>query len=201
MRKLSALLLFAFLASLMLAIPAPAANLEAGWYARIQGIMLYTYDYLGNPTLADDGYFHQTPPGQYGPFLVTGGPDNVEYTRYISVPTGASAGPEATLDMPISFGIMPGTKIAFLSTTIGTNYSSSQMYLDLWRTQYDGTHELIWEQRLGGQQSFSGHIANDIYFEGPFHFTLNVVPEPCGVALFLGGTSLLARMWWRRKRQ
>lgn len=113
MKRLSAFLLFAFLAVLVLAIPAPAADLQAGWYAKVPTVSIWQYDDQGRLFLRADGYFYDTPPGQYGPFLVTDGPYHASYWREAHVPTNAyGVGPTASLIMPLSFGMTIGEPIA-----------------------------------------------------------------------------------------
>ena len=44
MKRLSAFLLFAFLATLVVAIPAHAVQLQAGWYAMFGGVSMEGFD-------------------------------------------------------------------------------------------------------------------------------------------------------------
>jgi len=180
-----------------------AADLQAGWYVKIQGIDLYTYDPNWQyPNLQTGGYFYDTPSGQYGPFDVNGGTPSRDYRRYIFVLADAyGASSSDSLMLPVSFGTTSGELIAYFSMGVETNYDSACMYLDLWRTRTDGTQELLWTQQSSGSSLWSGHLANDIVAEGPFFFKLNVVPEPSSLIAVVLGFGIVCGRFSRRKRR
>lgn len=185
MRKLSALLLFAFLATLVLAIPAPAATLQEGWYANVAGLWVYQYDQWGYPFIRSAGSFYNTPPGQYGPFQVTDGTYHSSGERYVSVPAQVSAGPSDTLAIPVSFGMTLGEQIAYMQISWGTNYDPSQMRLQLWRQRYDGSDQLVWSELGSGVQGGAEYIHYGNIFEGDYYFEVEVVPEPQAIGYML----------------
>ena len=174
-----------------------AADLQAGWYVKIQGVNVYTYDYQGRPQLTAGGYFYSTPTGTSGPFLVTD-PSHFNDARWVSVPTAAyGVGTAASLTMPLSIALGQGTGIAYLSISCVTNCDPTQIYLGLYRTRYDGTTETLWSQ-LDDPHGFSGDVAHDTVVEGPFYFKLNAVPEPSSLVSLILGCGCLTRLLRRR---
>ena len=176
-RLLLYLICAAVLLQLIPAIPASAATLQAGWYANTWGVHVYEYDDQGRSFLRALGYFYSTPPGQYGPFLVTGGPDDRQYERFVSVPAQAIADPSDTLAMRIDFGMTIGESVAWIELPWATKYDSTQMQYSLWRDRYGGTQELVWSQPLGGTQNGYAYVSYDTVYEGAYYLKVEVVPE------------------------
>ena len=186
---------------LLLIVPVigQAADLQAGWYANIYTVDVYTYNYQGMPQLTTGGYFYSTPPGQYGPYNVWGGNPQVDFERDVSVPSNAlNVGGDQSLVLPLTIPLSNGTRIAYLSFAWQTDYDGSQMYLDLWRTRANGSAEQIWTQRQSGLQFNTTHVAFDATLDGPYYFKVNVVPEPPTVMPILLGIVGLALA--RRRR-
>lgn len=187
MRRLA--VVFGIVLLLALCQAGQTADLQAGWYANIVGVHIYVYDLQGSPILLGDACFHSTPPGQYGPFEVTDGPYHADWERDISVPTDAhGVGPEESLIIPAWFGMSIGDRIAYLQMLVNTNYDASQMYLQMWRTHYEGgPDELIWEYKQSGPGGFNGQLQYNTTVTGDYYFQLNVVPEPDGMSCLLLG--------------
>lgn len=182
-RAVKAVCVFLILLSIGILLPvgsAQAADLQAGWYAYIDAVHVYSYDDLGQLLLVGGAQFYDTPPGQYGPFTVTDGQYHSWYQRSISVPSSVyGVGSDQSLILPMLLPLSVGQEIAFLEIGIGTNYDSSQMYLQMWRQHLEGgPDELIWERKQSGIGGFSGNIAYDTVYTGPYYFKVNVVPEP-----------------------
>jgi len=178
----------AVLLLLTLAQVGQAADLQAGWYAKISGVQVYVpgtsgFPDYGNPQLLTDGYFYSTPPGQYGPFQVDGGTPQRDYRRNVSVLANAyGVGSVESLVIPLWTGLAIGDRIAFLEVAWATNYDSSQMRLQLWRTAFGGADELVWAQSLSGQRGGSDGVAYDTVVGGAYYFKVDVVPEPSSIA-------------------
>lgn len=196
MKRLSAFLLFAFLATLVVAIPAHAADLQAGWYAKAWSPYLWQYDQQGNLFIRAEGYFYDTPVGQYGPFSITGS----DIWRNASVLTTAyGVGPDASLIMPLTFGVTLGEPIAYLSLPWETDYDSSQIRLEFWRTRYSGAQELLWAQTQSGSTSGGATVLANAEYEGQFFVKLTVIPEPTSVTIFTAGLAALSAVKRRRR--
>jgi len=197
MKKLS--VISAVLLLLILAQVGQAADLQAGWYANVYAVEVYTYGYQGMPQLTTGAYFYSTPPGQYGPFKVWGGNPQVDFERDVSVPSSAlNLGADQSLVLPLTIPLSNGTRIAYLSFAWQTDYDGSQMYIDLWRTRASGATEQVWAQRQSGLQFNTTHVAFDATLDGPYYFKVNVVPEPPTVMPILLGIAGLALA--RRRR-
>jgi hypothetical protein len=166
------------LLSLALSGSLSAADLQEGWYANTWGVHVYEYDDQGRSFLRALGYFYTTPPGQYGPFLVTGGSDDREYKRYVSVPAQAIAEPSDTLTMRIDFGMTIGESVAWIELPWATNYDSTQMRYSLWRDRYGDAQELVWSQPISGMQNGYVYVGQDTVYEGAYYLKVEVVPEP-----------------------
>lgn len=181
---------------------AQAADLKAGWYVNIDTVDVYSYMAgSGQVYLRSESSFSDTP-GEYGPFLVTNPSTMFNTRRNISVLNDVDGvSPDQSLVLPMMFGFVPGDRIAYFSVAIGTNYDSSQMWLQLWRKHVEGTpDELVWENTQSGPGGFSGHIANNTIYTGQYYFKVNVVPEPSGPAcLLLGVVPLISLVRRRRK--
>jgi hypothetical protein len=168
-----------------------AADLQTGWYAKIQSIDVFIPGdpiWLG-PQLVASGYFYQTPPGQYGLFQVDGGTPNRDNQRYVYVNEDAyGIGLNDSLALPLSFGLTQGTQIAFLSIAWATNYDPAQMQLQLWQNHSNGSSEMLWSQKQGGVKGNSENAAFNTILDGTYYFKVSVVPEPssatCLVAAF-----------------
>ena len=200
MRKLSALLLFAFLASLVVAIPAPAADLQAGWYAWPLSVQVMADDGTGYPYLRASGWF-TTPPGTYGPFAVSQGDYPQTLWRRATVTSDVNGlGPGDSLILPMGFGMTIGERFMYIHVSWGTDYDASQMRLELWRNRYGGVTERVWAQELSGIRSGSVDTLYGGEFEGTFFYKIAVVPEPSALVCLasLSGLSALA-LRWRRK--
>lgn len=176
MKRLSAFLLFALLATLILAASAPAADLQAGWYAHVSGITVYQYDYYGYPYIRASGWF-VTPPGAYGPFVLTDGPYHSRSYREASVLADAQGvGPSSSLDLPVGTGMTIGEPIAWISIGWETDYDPIQMRLEFWHTKSNGQQELVWFQPTGGHKYGSADVLYDTHLEGLHFFKLAVAP-------------------------
>jgi hypothetical protein len=189
------------LLSLALSGPAPAADLEAGWYAWPFSVQVIADDGSGCPYLRASGWF-TTPPGTHGLFTVAGGPYGDTGWRKATVTSNAyGAGPADSLLLPMGFGMTIGERFMYISISWGTDYNASQMQLELWRNRYGGTSERIWTQSLSGTQSGMTDLLYGGEFEGTFFYKVAVVPEPSAV-LSLGclATLTIVQLWRRRKR-
>lgn len=199
MRKLSVFLLFAVLVSLVLAIPAPAANLQAGWYVRVSSVHIWQYDQLNSPFIRDEGNFYDTPPGQYGPFQVSDGTYHSPIDRWVSVPATVSAGPGDSLIMPLTFGMTLGEPIAYLSFYWETNYDPSQMRLEFWRQNYyTSVQELLWAQTLSGYRYGGATALTNATYDSQYFVKVAVIPEPSSMIIFSAGLGILLAL--RRRR-
>lgn len=161
-----------------------AADLQAGWYSNIRSVNIFVNTPYG-PDLLGQAHFYETPPGQYGPFLVTGGavfPDN---ERNVSVPESTDAWHNQSLIMPLHFGLDTGYQISYLEVSWQTNYDPAHMYLDLRRKRSDGTEELLWAQMSAGPVSGVTDVAFNNYIEGPYYFRVNTLPEPSSALALL----------------
>jgi len=196
MKRLALILVIAGL--VCLAQAGQAATLQADWYAKVNMLYVFTYGDYG-PQLHAEGYFYQTPPGQYGPFLVTDGPCHEAYARYVSVPTDVSGvGQGSSLTLPVSIGMSTCDPIAYVYFSWATRYDPSQMHLDLWRTRADGTDECLWSQLQSGVRGGEAYVAYDSLLEGPYYFRVSVVPEPSSVACL--AVALISMLGLMRKR-
>lgn len=200
MKKLSAVLLFVCLATLMLAIRAPAVTLEQGWYANVSTVQVFGYDDEGRPVGRAGGYFYDTPPGQYGPFMVTNGPYHSYSERDVSVPAQVSAGSADSLTMIPSFGMTIGERIAWVEFAWETDYIAGQMRLELWRTRYSGAQELVWAQQLSNHHYSFATVLNDSEVEGPLFFKVAVIPEPSSFISVITGLAFFVSAWRIRRR-
>jgi hypothetical protein len=199
MRKLSVFLLFAVLLTLVLAIPAPAADLQAGWYARMYGIHVIQYDAYGQPYIRATGWF-VTPPGTYGPFALTDEPFHSRDSREVTVPADVSGvGPSANLDLPIGTGMTIGDPIAWVEFFWETDYDASQMRLELWRGRYGGSTERVWSQQQSDHRYWSESLLHNTELEGELFFRIAVVPEPSSLAMFLAGVGTAAALMRKRR--
>ena len=176
-----------FLAVLLLLMVVPmvgqAADLQAGWYAKIITVNVYGYDYQGMPSLIGGGYFYNSPTGQYGPFHVGGPQARIYDERDISVPSSvANVGADQSLVLPLSIGMSVGSQIAYISISWATCYQADSMCLALWRQRSSGTDSLVWQQSLSGTQGNTTHVAYNTVLEGPYYFKVDVVPEPSAFA-------------------
>ncbi|HET6456697.1 MAG TPA: PEP-CTERM sorting domain-containing protein [Armatimonadota bacterium] len=199
MKRLSAFLLFAFLASLVLTIPAPAADLQEGWYVRVSSVHIWQYDQLNDPFIRDEGDFYDTPPGQYGPFQVSDGTYHSTIDRWVSVPSAISAGPGDSLVMPLTFGMTLGEPIAYLGFYWETNYDPSQMRLEFWQENYyTSVQELLWAQTLSSYRYGGATPLTDATYEGQFFVKIAVIPEPSSMIIFSAGLGILSAL--RRRR-
>ena len=198
MKRLSAFLLFAVLVSLIAAIPAPAADLQAGWYAWPFSPQIFIDDGLGNPTLRSSGDFI-TAPGTYGVFTVTGGPFGSTSWRKATVTLSVNGvGPSDSLVLPLVFTMNLGEPFLYMDISWGTEYDASQMRLELWRSRYDGSTERVWTQGLSGPQSGGPRLLYDGVYEGAFYYQVTVIPEPSAAMallalLSMGGVAHLLR--------
>ncbi len=173
-----------------------AADLQAGWYADIDRVYVYTYDPVyHNPTLTAEPSI-QIAAGQYGPFTVTAGPYDEDYTRYVSVSADAyGVGSSQGLILPLYMAWSGDQTIGYISVGCATNYDPTQMYLGLYQTLGNGTTATIWTQMQngGGSSGFIGQ--NTSLANGPFYLEVAVVPEPSGfVVLLAGAAALYARL-------
>lgn len=175
--RLSAFLVLTILVSLVLAIPAPAADLQAGWYANISNVTVYrdAGPPLGIISRAT-GYFYRTLPGRYGPFQVTDGAYHSYSERLAFLPTAVNANPSDGLLMPLSFGMTIGEPIAYVQISWSTNYDPIQMHLEIWRTRSNGQQELVWFQPVGGRKYGSAAVLYDTVLEGPYFIKVAVAP-------------------------
>ncbi len=178
-----------------------AADLQAGWYANIDPVYVFTYDPVyHNPTLMGEASF-LTPPGQYGPFTVTNGPYQTDFTRYISVSANAyGATSDQSLILPLYMAWAGDQTIAYISLAGETNYDSSVMCLELWHQDTDGLQRLVWSQSGSGlQYIFGPEVEQNTLFTGQYCFELAIVPEPTSLASLTLGLAALVSVW-RRKR-
>ena len=188
---------------LLLIVPmvGQAADLGAGWYAKIRSVNVYVYDYQGRPTLIGGGCFYSTPPGQYGPFQVTDLPDGGARTRQVLVNAAAhGAESAASLDLPISTGRSDTDPLAFLDIWWETNYDASQMYLELiQRDVQSGAVSVLWTQRQSGSVAHEQNLAYGAT-AGGLSLRVVVVPEPSSLAVLLISVSGTALCALRRRR-
>jgi hypothetical protein len=177
MKRLSAFLLFAFLATLMLAIPALAADLQEGWYAWPMSVDVYA-DVAGGP-YGDTGW------------------------RKATVTSNAyGAGPADSLLLPMGFGMTIGERFMYIHVSWATDYDATQMQLELWRNRYGGATERVWAQPLSGTRSGSFDTLYGGEFEGTFFYRVAVIPEPASCLSLATMVSImgLAVLVTRRKK-
>jgi len=189
MKKLS--VISAVLLLLTLPQVGHAADLQAGWYAKINSLYAFTKG-SGGPPVLNEGEFYQTPPGDYGPFRVSDlvGTTHVNFARFVSIPTAASGvGSEQSLTMPVTIaGLAQGTAVQYLEIAWATNYDATQTFLGLYDAHSDGTAECLWTQKASGIQGSGGlFLAYNTTFDGYYYFAVNVVPEPSGAVCVLFG--------------
>jgi len=198
MKKISILVVTALLLCFGFAGSARAADLKAGWYSNLISVGVFQYvggEYVGRAS----GWF-LTPPGQYGPFQVTNGPYHSDGERDVTVPTDAfGVGPDASLELPMGFGMTIGEPIAYINFSWGTDYDATQMYAELWRHKYGGSTERVWSQQLSGQHGDYTKIWMWGEYEGNFFYRVNVVPEPQSILGVFTGVGMLALAWRRRR--
>lgn len=198
MKKLAFVLAVILLAALSQV--SHAADLEAGWYANILEVGVYTYypensGYSGTYFSGDAIFL--TDPGQYGPFTVTDGPNHVGYARHISVPTEAN-GVTSDQSLILPIGVDLSSPVAYFNIECNTNYDPNIMHLNLWH-QYPGYSRcLVWSQTQGGPTYFYGPTTETEYYGGSFFFEVAVVPEPTAALSLLCGLSVLG-YYGRRK--
>jgi len=184
------------LAMLVASVAGQAADLQAGWYAKIIAIDVYAYDSYGRPVVAGNGYFYGSPTGDYGPFHVGGPQTRVYEERDITVPRSVSnAGADQSFILPLSLTLSTGTRLAYISFVWQTYYEASQMYVDLCHTQADGRAEQLWVQPASGLQFDTTHAAFNTVLDGAYYFRVNVVPEPLGVMPVVVGILGLVCAW------
>jgi len=191
--------LFSFLAIVLL-VPAysQGATLQAGWFAEVAptSILVWTPPM---PPVTVGGARHLLSPGSYsnGLFLVTDGAYHTNWERRVTVSANVNGvGSSSSLVLPVTFAMSNGDPIGWMSVNWATNYDATQMRLELWRTRYGGTTELVWYQGLSGQQAGATDVLYNSVVEGPFFFKVNVLPEPASftaVAIGLGALCLAVR--------
>lgn len=175
-----------------------AADLQAGWYANISHVQVYTYDPIWHlPQLRFNAPL-LVEPGQYGPLAVTDGPYHTDYTRYVSVATDAyGVRPSESLVIPLQMSWLGDQTIAFLALGGQTNYNSNAMRLEFWHESTDGTQRLVWSQpESGPQHVFGPEVEHDVPLAGSYYFKVAVVPEPSGIISLACGVAALG--WYRR---
>ena len=163
---------------------------------------VYTYDPIYHvPVLTAEPSF-QIAAGQYGPFTVTDGPYDEDYTRYISVPENAyGVTPDQSLILPLYMAWYGDQTIAYISVGCFTNYDPTQMYLGLYQKLNNGTIATIWTQTEagGGSSGFVGQ--NTSLANGSFYMELNVVPEPSSeITMLVGCMCFFCVVLCRRER-
>lgn len=186
MKKLAVVLAVA--ASLATAHAADAANLQAGWYAKIGNVGLSGFDPNSGRDFAR-GWSATSPLGKFGPFDVTHPtePDPLFPQRVIAVPStvsGVAAGTAVyeygVLDAPLP---APAT---YMSVAYETSYDAAQMMLQLCVQHSNGQSELVWGESRSGH-----HIGNvgvlwpgqSILPTDTLYFSVVVVPEPSQCAM------------------
>lgn len=183
-----------------LAMPAHAADLQAGWYVKVSSVYIDQYDQQGNLFIREQGFFYSTPPGQYGPFQVTDGTYHNPGERYVSVPATVSAGTGDSLVMPLSFGMTLGEPIAYLSFGWETNYDPSHMRLEFWRENYyTSVQELLWAQSLSGYRYGGAAALTNATYDSRYFVKVAVMPEPSSFMVLAAGVGLLSGVLWRRR--
>ncbi len=170
-----------------------AADLEAGWYAIVRSVSIFTYDHEGMPELRGGGWF-VTDPGSYGPFQVTDEPRGDEYSRGVRVlEDAAGVLPGTGVELPLATGLYEDEVIAYLGVDWQTDYDASQMRLELiQRDEQTGAVDILWQQDQSGALWHYEYMAWDTYPVG-LAFRVLAVPEPCTfgtVAILLSVTVL-----------
>lgn len=196
MKRLAIVL--AVISLLALCQTSQAVDLQAGWYANISGVYVFTYGDYGLPYLRGPAPF-LTEPGQYGPFTVTGGSPYYQGRRYVSVATPAyGVTPAQSLILPINLAV--GDTVAYLDIACETDYDSSAMVLEFWREYTSGPKELLWAQHGSGLQYATFQTAYDADPNAAsYYFKVSIVPEPASLLSLVCGIAGIGYCWRRRR--
>ena len=193
MRKPAVLL--AVMIVLTLGQACQAADLQAGWYAKLGGVALFGWD--GVQERGIDWHFVGGL-GTFGPFEVTN-PDPVWPERTVSVPDDA-------LEVVPGTGVWlwgePEVTVDFVVQAVSifwdTDYDATQMRLELLMYNETEGFALLWSQTQSGYYGGAGNVLGE-YQTIPMGyapvFRVRAVPEPSSLMTVCGllGAFLLRR--------
>lgn len=175
-----------------------AADLQAGWYAKISSVDIYSYDDQYHlPYLRGGGWFTE-PTGLHYPFDVTDEGYQTDSLRRITVVQDTVAGPDQSLTLSLWVGV-GYSEIAFLNIHWHSNYDASQMVLEFWQEWNDGSKHLLWSQGQSGEQFGDKVIDGSLLANGEYRFKVNVVPEPSSLTGLILALPVLVGFARRRK--
>lgn len=194
MKKL--VFVLAVVALFVLAQVGQAANLQPDWYARIYGINEWIYSPVtGQQELVCDAYFG-IPTGDYGPFSLWYSQNTQAFVRVPSSANGVTS--EQDLVLPVCLPYLG--PLGGLSFACDTNYDASQMQLQFWHQNTDGSKELLWTQQQSGNYYGGATVARDTIPTGSYYFRVAIVPEPTGMLGLLALCPILALLRRRSGR-
>jgi hypothetical protein len=203
MKRLSAFLLFALLATLVVAIPASAVQLQAGWYAQ------FGYVGLGGdqwdtepPQLWEEGWTPTSSLGQQGSMLVEEPNPVAPGSRRVTLTQGFAADPGIIFE---DAGTYPGAYPYYNWVTVWwqTNYDAKRLQLQLFRHHQGRPDELVWRQTTSDAAIGHGNVWNSYPLQSgeQIVFRLAVIPEPQGLTIVSAGIVLGLALIRRRIRK
>jgi hypothetical protein len=205
MKRLSAFLLFAFLASLVVAIPANAVQLQAGWYAEFAYVWLAGEQWEPEYVPWEVEWLPTSPLGQQGHLLIEGVYPSPQSSRKITITESFASEPGVIFE---DSGTFDRSKPYYSNLRVSwmTNYDGSTIQLQLYRRRAGYNDELVWRQTASGYALDYGDVwnASPILPGDDVVFKLVVSPEPpgmlvLGAGMLIGLFSQVRARGWRRR--
>jgi hypothetical protein len=197
MKRVCVLLLLLTIALLVPVCSSQAADLQAGWFVDVGAFVVWDWD--GMFYYPRGGGYFTTPTNEYGPFTLTGPTYGSSWRRVTVTANTYGVGHDQSLILPLGCSVETGAQISYITFGWRTDYDSSQMHVELWRTGASGEDELVWSQHESGSTGDEVRI-NGSTMLGPYYYKIVVAPEPASaIGLLLGTLGVVGTVVrWRR---
>jgi len=184
---------------LLLAGSCQAADLQAGWYARLECAELIGWE--GPESWVID-WTPASGLGQVGPLLVEEDPYYPPHGRRLTLTEDAAVSPGILFE---DTWVPDWTHPSYgeLGLLWDTDYDASKMQLQVYLHRGDGEEELVWNQSRSGHAWGGEDILLSLRLQpgDSVAFRLLVIPEPTGLAALAAAFAILVLGRRRRSAQ